>query len=399
MIAALAVSLALASAAVYFAGDGELGGGSPFALVNLVGAVGFPAFGALILLRRPGHPIGRTFLLCGLFSGIQVASGGADTATHSGGPLAVFAAWVHAWTWVPAQGFLTMALLVFPDGRSVSPRWAWLTKGLLAVIVAGCLAQGLAPFDVTLEQAAWNNPVAVEPRALSVVLTAGLSLLLLVFLAGALISLLVRFRRSRGEVRAQMKWMSLGGCVLLLGLLFGAGVELTSMSSPEAASAAASYAIALSIVPVQVAVAVAILKYHLYEIDHISRSLVYTVVTALLAGLYSGLVLLVSLVSPLATDSPAVVAISTLAIAAAFGPLRRRVQGLIDLRFNRARYDAVRTLDELVLRLRNEVDVGSLSRDLVTMVDRTFEPQTVSLRLRDKEPDGGYVAAAGRRAR
>jgi hypothetical protein len=186
----------------------------------------------------------------------------------------------------------------------------------------------------------------------------------------AIVSVVMRRKDATGEERAQLRWFTFGLGLLIVGDLMKAFTNLDLFSIAGVVSFAACAAVAM-------------LKYRLYDIDHIiSRSLGYALVTALLAGLYFGLVLLVSVVSPLSTDSPGVVAVSTLLVAAAFGPVRRRIQSLVDRRFNRARYDAVRTLDVFAARLRSEVDIGSLRQDLTGIVDRTFQPTTVSLWVR-----------------
>jgi hypothetical protein len=198
----------------------------------------------------------------------------------------------------------------------------------------------------------------------------GMSVLLLVVPVAALV---VRYERGSYEGRLQLKWLLLAVMVLGVSLL----VASFTIPNPHVVWS-------LTAPGIPIAAGVAIQRYRLYDIDHIiSRSLGYALVTALLAGLYFGLVLLVSVVSPLATDSPIVVAVSTLLVAAAFGPVRRRIQSLLDRRFNRARYDAVRTLDDFATRVRSEVDIASLSRDLVGIVDRTFQPETLTLWLRD----------------
>lgn len=391
----VAASFAMGSMAIYFDGRGAepLSNGSLFLPLNLIASFGFPVIGALISLRRPGNVIGRLFLLCGVFSGIQAASGAyvASRPAPSEASYQVGAAWLLAWTWVPAQGGVTMSLLLFPEGRAPSPRWGRLVKGLLGVVVLGSAAQALAPFEVTASRATVENPMNLEPASLSVALTAFTSMLLLAFLVAALVSLLVRFRGSTGEARAQMKWICFGGCIMLLGLALGGGIELLSTSSPQTGSNLAAYWIASSILAVPIAVAVAILRYHLFDIDRvINRTLVYGLSTGLLAGCYFGLVLGISVVSPLHSSSPVVVAVSTLAVAALFRPLLTRIRSAVDRRFNRARYDAARTLESFSQRLRSEVEIDSLSDGLLAVVEETMQPRRAALWLR---PGGGQTGA------
>ena len=191
----------------------------------------------------------------------------------------------------------------------------------------------------------------------------------------AVVSLVIRFRRSRGEERLQLKWFTYAGALVPVVLL---GDYL-----PDAAGSVL-FAVGISLLPV--AAGLAVLRYRLYEIDRlINRTLVYGLVTVLLAGVYAGLVLVLGPLSGggVAGDPPSwVVAGATLAVAALFQPARQRVQRLVDRHFNRARYDAVRTVEGFSARLRDQVDLDTLAAELLAVVDQTVQPTRASLWLR-----------------
>jgi hypothetical protein len=213
------------------------------------------------------------------------------------------------------------------------------------------------------------HPAAVPDTAIAVGLAGLLGCVVL-----AVWSLLVRARRGTSVERQQIKWLAYAGCLVAATL---APSTILSLSTGTAARIAEG-ALMVAIVTVPVAVAVAVLKYRLYDIDRvISRTLAYAIVTGLLAGIYAGLVLLATQVFRF--HSTVAVAASTLAVAALFNPLRRRVQHVIDRRFNRARYDADRTVAAFAARLKDEVDLDSIRDDLAGAVRQTLEPAHVSV--------------------
>jgi hypothetical protein len=213
------------------------------------------------------------------------------------------------------------------------------------------------------------HPAAVSDTAIAVGLAGLLGCVVL-----AVWSLLVRARRGTSVERQQIKWLAYAGCLVAATL---APSTILSLSTGTAARIAEG-ALMVAIVTVPVAVAVAVLKYRLYDIDRvISRTLAYAIVTGLLAGIYAGLVLLATQVFRF--HSTVAVAASTLAVAALFNPLRRRVQHVIDRRFNRARYDADRTVAAFAARLKDEVDLDSIRDDLAGAVHQALEPAHVSV--------------------
>ena len=349
--------------------------------VALVGIVGAPILGGLIASRRPRNAYGWVWLAFGLGLSFQLLAGvyasytlvepgslvAQKTIPHllnPGGPLAL-----------TLGSFL---LLLFPTGRLPSPRWrfvAWITA------VSGAVLMSLNFFYLSPDKAG---------GAISIVAVVVASALFISVFLSAL-SLVVRYRRASGVERQQLRWLA-GAAVLvgvyivggLLGLdrLLGEGL----WNLFNAATNAGLYA----------AVGVAILRYRLYEIDIIiNRTLVYVPLTATLALIYVGGV--VGLQATFRTltgqESTLAVVASTLAIAALFSPLRRRVQALVDRRFYRRKYDAAKTLKAFGSRLREETDLDALRDDLVGVARRTMQPSHVSLWLRpDPEPQARSAA-------
>jgi len=223
-----------------------------------------------------------------------------------------------------------------------------------------------------------TNPLGIQGLvAIFRVLEAAGAVLLLLVTILALASMVVRFRRARGEERQQLKWFTYAAVVsVLVWLVF----IVTGVA--DRLPAALGIPVVLSwLVAVPAAIGVAMLRYRLYDIDRlINRTLVYGLLTALLGGTYAGLVLVLGQL--LGRSSSLAVAVATLTVAAAFQPARRRIQQAVDRRFNRRRYDAATTIEAFSARLREEIDLDSLSAELLAVVDQTMEPTTVSLWLR-----------------
>jgi hypothetical protein len=349
--------------------------------VDWVTALGFavPAAvtGAIVAARRPGNPLGWLLLALFAFSGLP--SGGYaywDYGTHHGrlplGPAAV--AMAGAW---PAWLFgIALLLWLFPDGRLPTGRW----RRVSVALVAGGAVLSLA--------ASAGNYLAVAGRAVPVrasgsfaanaaggwavienVLVFGVAASWLVWLIGQV----PRYRRSARERRQQLKWLYSGAVALVVSAVISALASGDSMSYWQVVGT-----LGLAILPV--CVGVAVLKYRLYAIDRIiSRVVAYAIVTAVLGGLFAGLVLLATEVLPLKT--PVAVAAATLVAAALFNPLRRRVQHGVDRRFNRARYNAEMVIAAFTARLRQTVDLDTVQGDLVGTVDAAFQPAHVSVWL------------------
>jgi hypothetical protein len=359
----------------------------------------FPVVGALIASKRPRNPIGWICLADGLLWALIILSedySAYGLAIPGSVPFPVtINALLYAWLWVPAVGLLGVyLLLLFPDGRLPSRRWrplAWLSG---AVIVLLSLVTLLTPGPLEGLGGA-RNPFGLEGHPW--VADAGWIVLPLlpVFMLASAMSLVLRYRRSGGEVRQQIKWIAFAAS--FMGLMYlavmSAGTINWLISAPETPSdlgtqtlwgALLENVMLLSFAGVPVAIGFAVLKYRLYDIDIlINRALVYGLLTATLAGVYLGGVILLQYLFRTLTGQESQLAIvaSTLAIAALFVPLRRRVQRFVDRRFYRRKYDAAKTLASFNARLRNETDLDSLVDDVVGVVRQAMQPAHASLWL------------------
>jgi hypothetical protein len=271
----------------------------------------------------------------------------------------------------------TFLLLLFPDGRLLSPRWRPIGWCAAVAISGGFITQALTPGKLE-DYPQVTNPFGVTSSVLDPL--TGLSfLLILVAIVGSSASLIIRFRRAEGVQRLQMKWLAFAGAVA------AAVFPIAVLAYSVADGAVSNVAIMLSVLGLPVAAGVAILRYRLYDIDVvINRTLVYGALTATLAASYLGSVLLLQLaLSGLTAGSGLAVAASTLAVAGMFTPARSRIQELVDRRFYRRKYDAARTLETFAARLRDEVDLGALDAELRDVVAETMQPAHVSLWLRE----------------
>jgi hypothetical protein len=270
----------------------------------------------------------------------------------------------------------TFLLLLFPDGRLLSARWRWAAWCAGVGIAGNVLVEGLRPGPIA-DYPEITNPYGVEGGAID--LLEGVFLLtVLVAIAASSVSLILRFRRARGEERQQIKWLAFAGAVAAVTIPVSVAVyELVG-------ERVANIAIMLSVLGLPAATGVAILRYRLYEIDRlISRTLVYAALTVLLGAAYAGLVLGGQAVfSSFAGGSDLAIAVSTLVVAALFLPLRSRVQRVVDRRFYRRRYDAARTLERFGARLREQVELDELRADLQGVVSETMQPAHATVWLR-----------------
>ena len=277
-----------------------------------------------------------------------------------------------------------VAILLFPDGTLASGFWRWALRiygvayGMLIAATAVETAIALRAHPVRVDStgglAAVDHPsgwFGALQGPLTVV-TAGLSL---AFVARQALS----WRRARGDRRQQLKWLASGAAVSIACLVLAGTYGTTG--PPRSVLAVAGNVAWLGVAALPVSMGVAILKYRLYEIDRIiSRTLAYAIVTGLLVGVYAGLVLLAT--GGLKVHGPVAVAASTLVAAALFAPVRRRVQHAVDRRFNRARYDAERTVRAFAARLQDAVDPDVVRTDLAGVVQATLEPAHISVWLR-----------------
>jgi hypothetical protein len=347
------------------------------AVLDVAWLVAFAGVGAFVASHRPENPVGWFLsaipaLLVFNFAGESYYWYVAHEHPRDPGTLAELGAWATSTSWVPAVIVVLVLLpLLFPTGRPPTPRWrvvAWMgaAAGVL-LFLSAAVAEG------PLENYAWiDNPLGVA-EVPGVVDAIGVALWFASAVAAAA-SLVVRFRRSRGVERQQLKWFTAAAGQLVLAFV-------VSFSLAEVIGDEASWAIiATAFLALGIAVAVGVLRHRLYDIDVvINRALVYGALTATLAATYLVVVLLVGLA---VGRSGFAVAVSTLAVAALFGPARSRIQATVDRRFYRRRYDAARTLEAFGARLRDELDLEMLGTDLRGIVDETMQPAHVSLWLR-----------------
>jgi hypothetical protein len=331
--------------------------------------------GALIVSRHSGNAIGWIFLALGVSGAFyESAEGWSYFAGDRGLPAAEVGEWIISWSWIVDFAGFALMFLLFPDGRLPGRRWrVWVW--VLAVGVALALPGQALNAELGSEFRDGVNPFAVEAAPTDALLYSGLALMVATLGAGVA-SLVVRFRRGGSVERQQLKWMAFAASAL-----FAVGVWAIFLWY-ESVLVQVGFALVLLNLPV--AAGIAIFKYRLYDIDVvINRTLVYGALTATLVAAYLGSVLLLQLaLSPLTSESDPAIAGSTLAVAALFRPLRSRIQAVVDRRFYRRRYDAVRTLESFGARLRDEVELDSLSADVRTVIADTVQPTHVSLWLR-----------------
>ncbi|HEX3201445.1 MAG TPA: hypothetical protein VHW42_05860 [Actinomycetes bacterium] len=341
--------------------------------------LGYATIGLVLTLRRPGNPIGWLYAAAGLVWSLAIPGDawlGQLVAEHRPLPLAAqVAAVCGEFNWAPATVLgVTLPALLVPDGRLRSPRWWPVAASGIAAAVLVVVGGGLAP--ARLENTSIANPFGLSGPAGAVagMLVAAGTLLWAATMVASLACVVVRFRSSSGVERQQLRWVAAGAVAAVAGLLAGAAVPQNTVLS------SILYAMVLCI---PLAVAVAVLRYRLWDLDRlVSRTVTYAVVTALLVVPY---LLIVPAAGRLVQGSGSLaVAAATLAAAAAFAPLRRRVQGLVDRRFNRRRYNAARTVEGFAARLRDQVDLDALSAELLAVVDHTMQPVGASLWLRSQ---------------
>ena len=348
-------------------------------------SAGFGVVGFVVAWRKPRNLLGWTLLGMAAFGALSEDASFYNLADyrlrHGGLPLG----WVSLLLqpgWAPALVLLGVMFLLFPDGRPPSPRWRWVVwtfvaVGLVWIASAFALTVG-AIIGHHLQVDSGGNLVVLDNNAGSAAwwnaITTVASLVLAVSWLGSLAAQVLSFRRSSGERRQQLKWLLTGSAIT--GACLAVSITQSDDLSPTAQVISAIVTVGMLALPVSVGVA--ILKYRLFDIDRIiSRTLGYAIVTGLLVGLYAGIVLLATHVVSIKT--PVAVAASTLAAAALFNPLRRRVQRVVDRRFNRARYDAERTVAAFAARLKDAVDLDTVQEDLAGVAQRALEPAHISV--------------------
>jgi hypothetical protein len=346
--------------------------------------VPFAAVGTLIATRRPGHRIGWLLLVGSLaIASAQLAWSYVLYSLRSGAPLpgSAVVGWIGNWIPWPALTAFALLLLLFPDGQLPSPRWrpvAWAMVAWCAVTMAF-----LALYPGLISTPDLDNPFGLSGDAGEAMVRLQASPIvplvsIPLFLASASAPL-VRFRHGRADQRQQLKWFAYA-----VGLLVGV-ILISGPLLPGWANDLSGIVIAVAVWGIAVAIGIAILRYRLYDIDRIiNRTLVYGLLTALLGGVYAGTVLMLGQVfGGIGAQLPSwAVAGATLAVAALFQPARRRIQQAVDRRFNRRKYHAAKTIQAFSTRLREQIDLDTLTTELLAVVDQTTEPTQVSLWLR-----------------
>ena len=359
---------------------GEVGG------LNLLSPFISVLIGALVIDRKGNHPVGWMFCLSGLGWGLYevgFVTGFYSTAGQtSPGQDAII--WLTTWASMLAFG-LTPVLVVylFPNGKLPGPGWRWAFRGAIVAVVNGAVSFAFAPGPY------YDLPALVNPYGLKgvagdvmTVLTAIAWPLLLTAVIAGVVSLRQRSRSASLEERQQIKWLLLAGLTLVAFLVFWSVNDI--MGQREVAAAVAG--LFLPVLPI--ALGIAILRHRLYDIDVlINRTLVYGSLSAVLALVYLGTVVVSQRVlSAFTTDSNIAIAASTLAVAALFRPVRARIQQFIDRRFYRQKYDAMATVGRFSTQLRHEVDLDALQDELLAAVGQALQPDTAAVWLRSTEP-------------
>jgi hypothetical protein len=345
--------------------------------------LGAPILGWLIAARRPANLYGWLWCVIGLGVGLDAFARGYATYGLLGRPGALpgvmAAAWATNFTWILGLGLLPLVLLLFPDGRLPTRRWRPLAWLILFLAVALPLEGALSPESLQLFPFL-DNLIGITGGPLGWLVQAfgpvGFQLFLATLPAAAL-ALALRFRRARGVERQQLKWFAAAGLILV-------AVRIADTISPFGFDANRLIEL-LSTWPLYVAIGIAILRYRLYDIDRLlNRTLVYGLLTLILGLGYSAAVLVAGQLSGGLGDQPPswAVAGATLATAALFQPARRRIQAIVDRRFNRRRYDAAATIEAFAAHLRQQLDLDVLTAELLAVVDETMEPTRTSLWLR-----------------
>lgn len=372
----LTAVIAVPAAVLLFASSSAPGEwGAPGA--PLAWGAAFAIIGYVVDRSRPDNPIGRLLQVAGIgsaalevFYRVGVMLGGTSAS-----PLGAIGALGPSWMWMIPIAALFHALAIFPDGQLLSRRWRVAVIGLWSGAVLSFLGFFFGPSDVP----SFSNPLEVRSlESLTTALQFASYLFLQISALLVVISIIIRFRQATGDRRLQLKWVvyasALNGLVIVV-------VEVIFRLLVPRFYQSATWLVSLFILFIPVAIGAAILRYRLYAIDRlVSRTVSYGLVIGLSVAVYVGAVFLLRAVLP--GESDLAVAGSTLAVAAMFNPARRRLQDTVDRRFNRGRYDAEQVVASFAARLRNQVELGSLTGGLTGVVTRTVQPASASVWIR-----------------
>jgi hypothetical protein len=352
------------------------------ALFALGFPLGYATVGLVLTLRRPANPIGWLYAASALTWSLIIPLGPwVNQLVRDQRPLPLLAelnAMAAVTIWAPAIALgVTLPALLVPDGRLRSARWRVVVATAIAGPAMFVVGAFLIPGPTTDTPVSFDNPLG-QPGVIGTmaegVTLAGLALHGL-SLPAALLCVVLRFRSSRGVERQQLRWVATGAAIAVLGVTVPLGDLRGAWVDP------------LVILCVPLTVAVAVLRYRLWDLDRIiSRTVAYALLTLLLGLGYAAVVL--GLGRLVGQGSSLAVAAATLAVVAAFSPLRRRVQQVVDRRFNRRRYDAAGTVEAFAARLRDQVDLDALHGELLAVVDQTMQPTRTSLWLRPRQEAG-----------
>jgi hypothetical protein len=355
-----------------------------FWVENTLLAVGYSTVGAVIVSRHPENTIGWIFCTVGPLWGLVHFSGEYALYTLLAAPGSLpageAAAWIFSWLWVPSIGLLVFLSLMFPNGQLPSSRWRWFAWLSVLLILVGAISAAFSPGPINVGLELIQNPLGIEtlPNTYQPV-----QALLLTLGLVAAASLFGRLRHAGEVERQQIKWFAYAGALV-------AGGSILTYTISETIDVLwlerLGYALVLiGLLGTPISIGIAILRYRLYEIDLIiNRTLVYGLLTVTLALVYFSSVLILNqlFITLTGQSSLLVIVASTLAIAALFNPLRKRIQSFIDRRFYRRKYDAAMILEAFGTKLRDQTDLEKLCEDLGEVVDETMQPSHISLWLR-----------------
>jgi hypothetical protein len=351
---------------------------------TIVSGLSAVTVGTALIARLPRHPVSWLLTGVGLAMGLQsltyaVARYGLVARPGSIPGTGYVAGLCNALVLWPLF-FAGMIFLLTPTGSPPSRRWRWLIRVAVAGIGLCSFSLIVHPMPLFPEYPAIGNPLAIPglPLAVLDVLTGVGGIVTLLSLGAAVVSLLVRFARARGLVRQQLRWLTLAASL-------GPVAIAIFIRTPEDAWAVKNGALGLYLAALPLAIAASVTRYRLYDLDRIvSRTLAYALLTVTLAAIYAVLALVLGQLA--GGQESLVVAAATLIVAAIFQPARRRVQRAVDRRFDRRRYDAARTIAAFSTRLRSEIDLDTLSAEVLAVVDETMQPAGASLWLRASHP-------------
>jgi hypothetical protein len=384
--AATVLAAAILLLAVALVGLSFLARRPGYPLQPLMIAISSAAVGVLVARRQPRNPNG--WLLLGIAAAILLSTGagaysllvyrlGRDLPL---GPLGL----VLYQLWSPALALFFLVILLFPDGRPPSPRWrpaVWvygLLCGSYLALLLGVAVDAINGHQIIVDNAYGGLTVVDYPRGRFAATQDVLLILILAFGLCFAGRQLLTFRNSSGDRRQQLKWLMFGSAICVIC----AGLSIPGQTAPSGLWAALNDVLSLGFIALPASIGVGILRYRLYEIDRlISRTLAYAIVTGLVIGVYAALVTMAH--SVVSYKSPLAVAVATLAAAATFNPLRRRVQRIVDRHFNRAHYDAEGTIAAFAARMQDAADLEEVRSDLMVVAYQALEPEHISVWVRD----------------